>query len=69
MTVLEILSKIEEKMEQAQSIKEVYIELGNEAEASAYNSVWCALYCLKDDIEKSLDEEASRAYEEMRAND
>lgn len=46
-------------MEVARSNREICLEFGNKTEAMAYTFVWNSLYCLKNEIERSLDEETT----------
>lgn len=83
MTVLEILRKIDESIEEEIKIRnnltklrDYYIEnreldkaIDQEDEIKIYNHSIANSVLLANEIERSLDEEASRAYEEMSAND
>lgn len=83
MTVLEILRKIDESIEEERKIRnnltklrDHYIKdrqmvkaIEQEGEIRVYNHSIANSILLKSEIERSLDEEASRAYEEMSAND
>ena len=83
MTVLEILKKLDESIEREINIRnklikmrDYYIEnreldkaIDQEDEIKIYNHSIANSVLLANEIERSLDEEASRAYEEMRAND
>ena len=83
MTVLEILRKIDESIEEERKIRnnltklrDYYIKdrqldkaIEQEDEIKVYNHSIANSILLKSEIERSLDEEASRAYEEMSAND
>lgn len=83
MTVLEILRKIDESIEEERKIRnkltklrDYYIEdhqldkaIEQEDEIKVYNHSIANSILLKSEIEHALDEEAAKAYEEMSAND
>ena len=83
MTVLEILSKLDESIEKERNMKRLCVELREsyykegdvekalkqQIEVDMYTHSLANFIMLKIEIEHTLDEETSRAYEEMRASD